>query len=307
MLHVTNGSSVQIAESGVGGEVVYWDDVLYDGPVPRLPLEELSELRARFIAEAYGRPEEEVCAAFERRDAALLGFREHDEVVLWFEHDLFDQLQLVQVLAWLAAVPAGSTRISLIQADAYLGPMTPGQLAVLFPSRQAVTGAQFQLAAAAWSAFTSSAPAPLLRVLESDTSALPYLGAAVRRLLQQYPSTRDGLSRTERQILQVVAEGASTMGSAFRADQRLEEPRFMGDDTYVRYLRALGACRNPLLRVDEHGTLMKITLQLTGAGRNVLEGRADHIALNGIDRWLGGVHLSDPDSVWRWNGAAMVR
>jgi hypothetical protein len=36
--------------------------------------------------------------SFERRDEAITRFRDHEEVVLWFEHDLFDQLQLIQIL-----------------------------------------------------------------------------------------------------------------------------------------------------------------------------------------------------------------
>jgi len=33
----------------------------------------------------------------------------------------------------------------------------------------------------------------------------------------------------------------------------------------------------------------------------VLAGEADHVALNGVDRWIGGVHLAGPDSPWRWD------
>jgi len=33
----------------------------------------------------------------------------------------------------------------------------------------------------------------------------------------------------------------------------------------------------------------------------VLAGKADHVALNGVDRWIGGVHLDGPDSRWRWD------
>jgi len=33
----------------------------------------------------------------------------------------------------------------------------------------------------------------------------------------------------------------------------------------------------------------------------VLAGRADQIALNGIDRWIGGVHLTGRDGGWRWD------
>lgn len=43
------------------------------------------------------------------------------------------------------------------------------------------------------------------------------------------------------------------------------------------------------------------TVTITPVGRDVLNGRKDHIRLNGIDRWLGGVHLSGPDVKWRWD------
>jgi hypothetical protein len=33
----------------------------------------------------------------------------------------------------------------------------------------------------------------------------------------------------------------------------------------------------------------------------VLRGEADHVALSGIDRWVGGVHLQGPDAPWRWD------
>jgi hypothetical protein len=36
----------------------------------------------------------------------------------------------------------------------------------------------------------------------------------------------------------------------------------------------------------------------------VLAGEADHVRLNGIDRWLGGVHLEGDEAAWRWDAAA---
>src|SRR5256885_12251309 len=40
---------------------------------------------------------------------------------LWFEHDLFDQLQLAQILARLPSEPAGT--VELVETDDYLGPL----------------------------------------------------------------------------------------------------------------------------------------------------------------------------------------
>ena len=40
--------------------------------------------------------------------------------------------------------------------------------------------------------------------VREDTSALPYLGAALRRLLAELPDVTTGLSRTERLILDAL-------------------------------------------------------------------------------------------------------
>ena len=34
MLHITNGESVHIQETGLPGDVIYWMDALHEGPVP---------------------------------------------------------------------------------------------------------------------------------------------------------------------------------------------------------------------------------------------------------------------------------
>jgi hypothetical protein len=45
-------------------------------------------------------------------------------------------------------------------------------------------------------------------------------------------------------------------------------------------------------------------LSMTEAGQAVLDGRADRIALCGVDRWIGGVHLQAGDRLWRWDRQA---
>lgn len=47
---------------------------------------------------------------------------------------------------------------------------------------------------------------------------------------------------------------------------------------------------------------------ITSEGLAVLAGRMDHVEINGIDRWLGGIRLVGKN-VWRWNagGAELIR
>jgi hypothetical protein len=290
MLHITNGTSVSLRESGLGGDVVAWIDVLHEGPVPAgLGPDELRRIRGWYL---------EAGDELARRDAALDDLAQHEEVALWFEHDLYDQLQLIQILDRLRPRAGGATRLSLICIDQYLGCLAGTQLAEFWPTRHTVTASEFDLAAAAWSAFRSPDPMDIEALLRRDTAALPFLAGALWRHLQQFPSVRNGLARTERQILELVREGARIFADLFVAEQSMEERIFMGDSAFRRYLLGLCQCRRPLLE-ERHEKY-----HLTEAGREVLGARADHVRLNGIDRWLGGVHLRGEEVLWRWDERA---
>jgi hypothetical protein len=307
MLHITNGDAAGdlLRVSGVGGEVLCWRDVLHDGPVPAgLDLPELSAVRARFIAERGWGAEDDVAREFAGRDAALAGCGAHAEVVLWFEHDLYDQLQLIQVLDWFAA--HRGPRLSLVCGAEYLGHSQPARLAERFTQRCPVTTEQRALGAAAWAAFRSPDPAAITALLDGDTLELPYLADALARHLEQFPSTANGLSRSEHQALQVIAGGAATLRDAYLASHHaLEDPIWLGDASFMAYVEALAAGDDPLVAIgaSEPGGIER-AVTLTDAGRAVLEGREDHVRLNGIDRWLGGVHLHGREAAWRWDGNA---
>jgi hypothetical protein len=292
MLHVTNGTSVSLHDTGIGGDVLTWMDVLHEGPVPGgLDSEELRRVRGLFLdGESPGSTPAELALA--RRDAVLASF---DEFTLWFEHDLYDQLQLIQVLDRLHQQHA---RVTLISTDRYLGLLNGAELAALWPARRTVSEQQFALAEAAWSAFCSSDPTAIESLLARDTSALPFLAGALRRHLQQFPAVENGLARTERQILQLSAESRHTFQTLFAADQRLEERIFMGDTFFERWIRGLIECRHPLLAIEDG------VYRVTGLGRDTLAGSVDHLRLNGINRWLGGVHLRGNDVLWRWDERA---
>jgi len=307
VLHVTNGDSAaeRIRSAGIAGDVLPWRDVLHEGPVPgRLGFAQLREVRARFLAERGWATEAEALHDLTERDAVLDGSADRAEVVLWFEHDLYDQLQLVQILHRLATQGPDPDRLTLACEAEYLGMMSTDRIRALHARRTNVTREQVGLAAAAWMVFTGTEAARIESLLEHDTSALPFLGAALRRHLEEFPSKRHGLSRSEQQALEVIAEGAETLGDAFpQAHHQREEAVFLGDTVFAWYLERMSRVPVPLLTFDDGSpiaapragdapqTFWRRRAEITEAGRAVLAGRENAIALNGIDRWLGGVHL----------------
>ena len=53
---------------------------------------------------------------FEKRDAQIRKASDFQEIVFWFEHDLFDQLQLLQILTALDDLELESGRASSSRA-----------------------------------------------------------------------------------------------------------------------------------------------------------------------------------------------
>jgi hypothetical protein len=317
MLHFTNGdhAAEAMAQAGITGRIIPWRDVLHEGPVPAgLDLNELRSVRARFLSECGWGTYNEMLAMLGERDGALIGFGQHEEVVLWFEHDLYDQLQLVQLLAWFAGREIGETRLSLVGAGEYLSRVTPGRLRELLAGRSRVTREQLELGRRAWTAFTAPQPTTLEELPSRDLDALPFLRAALRRYLEELPSTTNGLSRSEHQALEAIAGGAATLAEAFRmAHLEREDPLFLGDWVFADYLERMSAGSTPLLlleggdairppaRWEDPGPFWRHRAVLTKLGLRVLAGEVDWLELQPIDRWLGGVHLRTGVSVWRWN------
>jgi hypothetical protein len=296
VLHVTNGDSTTaiMERAGITGDLLPWRDVLHEGPVPDLPPDELRRVRAEYLQTLGPGGAAELEAGLRARDERLAAaIAAGEPVVLWFEHDLYDQLQLIQILAGL---PDRPQHVELICIGSFpgrpgfagLGELEPDELASLWPLRTAVTPEHVHLARAAWGVVRGDDPRALARAATTPDERLPYLAPALRRLLEELPGTRDGLGRTERQLLQAVAGGARTREAAFLAGMAAEEAPFMGDAIAFDRLEGL----QPRL-VDD--------MRLTDDGKAVLAGRADRVELLGFDRWLGGLHVRAEGPLWRWD------
>ncbi|GAA2211693.1 DUF1835 domain-containing protein [Nonomuraea monospora] len=310
-LHISNGDCTDLAGTGLARHIVYWRDVLHEGPVPALGHEELRRVRAAFLMGADADDHAEGTRMFQQRDAAVEAHRD-GEYVLWFEADLYDQLQIVEILSRLAELEVPAGRVTLICIGEHpgiarfggLGELRPDQLAELPATRACatLTPDALDLATRAWAAFRAPAPDGLPAIAAVRSSELRFLGEAFERLSREYPSTRDGLSLTERRILAAAAQ-ASTAGEVFvRASAREARP-YLGDTWCYAAIDRLARAPHPLLSaLPADGPAGPATeVRLTGAGARVLAGEADHVTLNGIDRWIGGVHLTGQDVRWRWD------
>jgi DNA-binding transcriptional MerR regulator len=322
LLHVTNGESAgnTLRQSGLGGAVLVWQDVLHEGPVRNVSRAELLRDRAGFLSECGWGSRRALLAALERRDRQLLDALDDGRtVVVWFEHDLYDQLQLLDVLA-LAAGTAASPELIVIGAFpgkerfTGLGELTAPELETLWPRRIVGGPAALAAATAIWEAFRADDPTGLAEWAGREEPELPFVGPALLRLLEELPASTNGLSGTERRALEAVEAGAATPGAAFVATQRAEVAPFLGDAWFYRLLAGLGTGPVRLLETEDRAPLppppplgdpqlfSRLRLRLTVEGLAVLREEADRIELLGVDRWLGGTYVTT-ERRWRWDAA----
>ena len=319
MLHIHNGDSSAniVKQSSLPGEHFAWRESLITGPTPAgLSGNEWRSLRAQHLSEAYGADLQECERGLLDQEKKLSSFDQHEEVVLWFEHDLFCQTNLLYLLNCFAQEDTGDTKLSLICIGEFpgkenfrgLGELNAEQMASLFPSRQRVTSSQLKLAELAWQAYCSPDPAEIQKVVQTG-DLLPFLGPALLAHLRRFPSTKNGLGSIENKGLELIHGGLNTFMDVFPRFGDAEPVYGLGDAQFWLALQRMSGGSQPLLKVENGKNggreltpeiVHNAKFDLTEPGKSVLRGEDDFVELNGIDLWLGGVHLS-PNNLWRWD------
>jgi hypothetical protein len=306
MLHVLNGdvTATVFAAAGLPGDVLVWRDILVEGPLTAEWTEPTAlAARAAFLAERLAIDPARYLRGVREQEKGLAGALGHDEVVLWFEQDLFCAVNLWYLLAWFSRRPAAA-RLVLVYppTDAVkgLGLLEPAQLEALFTERRLVTPPVLALGRRAWEAYTDADPRGVAALADQDHEALPFVREAFQHHCDRFPSVATGLNEIETATLETLDRGAKAFGDLFRTVT--EDPRTrrhgMGDVQFAAYVRGLA----PLVSIS-NADVTAGEVGVTALGREVLAGRRDWLSVRAIDVWLGGVHLEGVRPRWRWDGA----
>lgn len=303
-LHIRCGSDIQhtLRTAGFQGDFLEFSDPFCMGPLRDLPPDELTQLRARFLAETSGMAERDALARLRKSYAALETLDRYARVVLWFEHDSYDQLILAYLLHRLHANPPRA-KVELVAVEAIpgverfigIGQLAPDLLAWLWRQRRPVEVPLLELGTQAWVALTADTPQPLEALIATGTPALPMMGRALARHLQGLPAPDTGLGLTERLTLEIVRDhGPLPVGQAFAYLMRDYEPLpYLGDLMFWWLIQPLITAPQPTLEIGEtHREWPHRRLVLTELGQAVLEGRRNWLEHAPDKRWVGGIRIS---------------
>jgi hypothetical protein len=315
-LHLRCGSDIKsrLAEAGFVGDFLEYSDPLCHGPIVDHP--SWVEQRADFLASAYGpgvgRTREQIAEGLVQAEAGLqAAASRYDRVVLWFEHDGYDQINLARCLAQFADTPP--RRLEMVTLEHYpggmrfigLGQLPPEALRLLWDERQIVTQQQAEAGRTAWTLLRQSDPTPLAAAVAAGFPELPYLARALRRHCQELPRIDNGLSLTQRLILEVLAEQPHTIGQVFRDLMLERDPLpFLSDLMLADFVKDMQRVSQPVFIAAFDGDdrrWFRERLTITPLGRAVLAGEIDWLSLSPPERWLGGVCVRADRPCWRWD------
>lgn len=304
-LHILNGDATAgaFADSNILGQtdqaqVAIWRETLSEGPVNAfVPVNELWTIRQKWhnVYDENPQPEkydQMVVQEFEK----LANPTDYDEIYLWFEHDLFCQINLVFLLAKLAQRSLGATKIKQVSVDSFpgepffkgIGQLNGAQLATLYLQAEELTQHELDLALKVWQAYAGPEPLEIQKLLDADFGRLRFLKTALILHLQRFPFTENNLNLIEHLLTATLMEGP--LPESDLIGRFLQQDRVYGitDLSVGETIRQLNG---KVWAYTDEG------VSLTEAGADIIAGRR---TLNPVERWLGGFYQTG-DSPYRWN------
>ena len=127
----------------------------------------------------------------------------------------------------------------------------------------------------------------------------------VEALKQLYPDYTYGLNQLEYKLLESCANSGPKLSLIIVAMICNDENFNQCPDLILKEMAkqfASNELKQPLLECTGDLSSFKLDVQLTDFGKAVLAGEENHVNTNGIDNWIGGVHLkSEYGSPWYYD------
>lgn len=327
VLHIFVGDNTAgtFKKTGIPGDILVWHESYINGPLDRDMDENVFDMRVQYF-DKFGPGRELYITSTKHQQELLNSINKYDKVIIWLEHDIFDQSALVYLLNWFSGKAVSNYQFRMISTNQFagienfkgLGQLNADQLSSLWGTQETITTEQLESGRKAWLAITSNNPRDILDFIEDCDNSLPYLKTALKEFISLYPSTENGLNSIEQIIMEQVGKKEGLKAVHYCGDflNNFDNIAF-GDWHYLIYMYELTIGKNPLLQVEgDLISLIKFGDQvvrdhncrvfLTEVGKKVLDGKEDAIKANGIDRWIGGVHLSGDSKIWRYDVAKNI-
>ena len=237
--HILNGDfALELwRQCGFTGQSLVWRETYLEGPLPETEdLRVFWAARAEFLShfvELADMDKSTIYRHLQRMDEAILGLPDKSTLRLWFDSCIFDQTILMRILYLLNRNKADVTVFlnscdssCLVKEDFKEGDSKRVQL---LPH-------DFEVAEEAWIHFIRKDAEGLMQLIEREHfERMLKMKVALLRCIDEIPDSR-GLTRTQRQILKLIADGHHSFIEIFKGLDAFEEFPFLGDTACQRQL-----------------------------------------------------------------------
>ncbi|MEO0573585.1 MAG: DUF1835 domain-containing protein [Bacteroidota bacterium] len=289
LLHITNGDSFtkRLENLPLKGDIITWREMLCEGKtLTNVGSESFWKTRFEFLNKNYRVSKSWFVEKTLKEYRSLCNHKQQDQIVLWFEYDLFCQINMLAVLSWLKTYRRHA-EISLVcsgkedETDRLyaLNDLSDEKVLELYKNRTVLSQDDIEYADYVWQLYCSDNPMRLENLMDFDNFQFNYLSDAIKAHLQRFPSIKNGLNAVENNILQVAVDHKPKSKREFTG-QVLQNQGFygFGDSQYDRLitnLRPLFSSLNPV--------------RLSKKGKAVFAKKENYYsALRNEDYYLGG-------------------
>jgi len=289
LLHITNGDNFteKLKTLNLPGDIITWREMLCEGKTEtNVGSESFWKTRFDFLNKNYKVSKSIFIEKTLKEYRSLCNHKKQDEIILWFEYDLFCQINMLAVISWLKT-HRKYAQISLVcsgkeddSSTLYaLNDLSNDQLQKLYKNKTILTQDDIEFADYVWQLYCSDNPIRLENVSDFSNYQFKYLGDSIQAHLHRFPSIKNGLNDMETNILNVAMNHKPGSKGEF-ISTLLKNQGILGFGD-SQYQRALGRLK-PLFSSFN-------PVRLTQTGKSILKGETSYYScIQENDVYLGG-------------------
>jgi len=268
-LHILNGDSTKdiLKQTSIEGDIVVWREMLCEGPIcMEVGSDEFWLKRYDYFKNELGVSKLEYYDKTIKEIVKLEDVSDFDEVVFWFEYDLFCQVNLMALCSYLMENYSKSVLYYLVCTGREKGKdqlqtladFSPDFFPKLLENRIKLSRSKLLFAKQCWDLYVENNQETLKTFKFNKYSKFAYFQLAINQHLERFPKT-NGLNQIQQKVLEVIDEGKFNKRQIVREMlvwQRRETVYGFGDLQYFNYLNKLKeyySIKNEIYQLNDNG------------------------------------------------------
>ncbi len=215
-LHITNGDSLNdwLLTLQIEGDFAVWREMLSDGKtIYTVANQNFIDTRKTFLTTVYDIETNDYEDKFVSQLEIIKDCHQYDEIILWFEYDLFCHMNMIACISYLlqqkCTTPTYLVCSGRIKGETTLkglSELSESQLRAHFKERVLLMSQDIQLADHIWKLYCEDDHTLLQPNLVKEESNFNYLQSCIQAHKQRFPDHQSGLNKLEAQILKTIKE-----------------------------------------------------------------------------------------------------